>query len=433
MPSRVLYIAHNHPSVRPGGAEVYATALHRTVASMPDWESVLLARSGAPLTNVARYHDGTHLALVDGRADEYFFHTELAHYDTFLGSNADKYLWTHYLRDFLQAHRPDVVHFQHTLYLGYDMIREVRNTLPEAAIVYTLHDFNPICQHHGQMLRTINDQELCTHSSPRRCHECFPEHSPQAFFMRKRFAQAMLGLVDLFIAPSQFLRQRYIDWGLPAERVVFEENGCALPAPAPVENTEDRPRNRLGFFGQLTAFKGVHVLLEAMRLLHVTQPKAELWIHGANLELQSPEFRKDVMELVSACEGSVTVVGRYEHDRLQHLMSNIDWVVVPSIWWENSPLVIQEAFLHGRPVICGDIGGMAEKVKDGVNGLHFIARDPRSLARALERAVASPGLWNSLRRGIPAVYRMDDHARNLVETYGRLLDRRKRSNLAVLA
>ena len=56
-------------------------------------------------------------------------------------------------------------------------------------------------------------------------------------------------------------------------------------------------------------------------------------------------------------------------------MAEIDWVVVPSIWWENSPLVIQEAFLHGRPVICSDIGGMAEKVRHGVDGLHFRVGD----------------------------------------------------------
>ena len=250
---------------------------------------------------------------------------------------------------------------------------------------------------------------------------------------RPALRPSAIALVGALLAPSHFLRQRYIDWGLPAERVLFEENGCALDEPASVESTEDRPRNRLGFFGQLTPFKGVHVLLEAMRLLLVAQPKAELWIHGANLELQSPEFRKEVLELISACEGSVTVVGRYEHDRLHELMSNVDWVVVPSIWWENSPLVIQEAFLHGRPVICGDIGGMAEKVKDGINGLHFVARDPRSLARTLERAVASPELWNSLRRGIPSVYRMDDHAKSLVETYGRLLEQKRRNSVAVLA
>ena len=71
-------------------------------------------------------------------------------------------------------------------------------------------------------------------------------------------------------------------------------------------------------------------------------------------------------------------------------MASVDWVVVPSIWWENSPLVIQEAFLHGRPVICSDIGGMAEKVDDGVNGLHFRTGDPRSLAQAIRRATSSP-------------------------------------------
>jgi len=57
-------------------------------------------------------------------------------------------------------------------------------------------------------------------------------------------------------------------------------------------------------------------------------------------------------------------------------MAAVDWVVVPSIWWENSPLVIQEAFAHGRPVICSDIGGMAEKVAHEKNGLHFRANDP---------------------------------------------------------
>ena len=62
-------------------------------------------------------------------------------------------------------------------------------------------------------------------------------------------------------------------------------------------------------------------------------------------------------------------------------MARIDWVVVPSIWWENGPLVILEAFQHGRPVICSDIGGMSEKVTDGVNGLHFRRGDPRDLAR----------------------------------------------------
>ena len=76
---------------------------------------------------------------------------------------------------------------------------------------------------------------------------------------------------------------------------------------------------------------------------------------------------------------------------LSEMMSNVDWVVVPSRWWESSPLVIQDAFLHGRPVICSDIGAMAEKVAHEVNGLHFTVADPPSLADAVCRAVTDAG------------------------------------------
>ena len=93
----------------------------------------------------------------------------------------------------------------------------------------------------------------------------------------------------------------------------------------------------------------------------------------------------------------MTFAGRYNYAELASLMSNVDWIVVPSIWWENSPLVIQEAFHFGRPVICSDIGGMAEKVDDGVNGLHFRAGDPTSLARTIKRAAEEPQLWERLR------------------------------------
>jgi glycosyltransferase involved in cell wall biosynthesis len=104
-------------------------------------------------------------------------------------------------------------------------------------------------------------------------------------------------------------------------------------------------------------------------------------------------------------------------------MANLDWVVVPSVWWENSPLVIQEAFHFGKPVICSDIGGMAEKVRDGVDGLHFRAADPRSLAEVIRTAAKTPGLWDRLRAGIRPVYPMDMHAATLGRIYTELLVR----------
>ncbi len=76
-------------------------------------------------------------------------------------------------------------------------------------------------------------------------------------------------------------------------------------------------------------------------------------------------------------------------------------MVVPSIWWETGPLVVWEAFQHGRPVICSDIGGMSEKVTDGVNGLHFRRGDADDLAETMLRAAETPGLWEQLHAGIP--------------------------------
>jgi glycosyltransferase involved in cell wall biosynthesis len=429
MPRRkVLFVCHNHPKVRPGGAEAYAYELHRALRESSTWEPVFVARSGPPLSRTGRPHPGTYFSPVDGACDEYFAYGDGYDFDwLYQTMRHSKELYTKHFREFLLALEPDVVHFQHTLFLGFDLVREVRNTLPDVPIVYTLHEFLPICHNNGQMIRTA-DGEPCTHSSPRRCHECFPAISPQTFFLRNRFIQAQLGAVDLFIAPSAFLRERFIEWGLPADKVMLEEYGRATtsePAPPPSR----RRRDRLAFFGQLSPYKGVDVLLEAMRELararrRPSAPCPRLRVHGANLDFQEHAFQDRFHRLLDETSDCVRLVGEYTHAQLPGLMEAADWVIVPSIWWENSPLVIQEAFMHGKPVICSDIGGMAEKVADGVNGLHFRVGDPVSLARVIERAVESPALWDALRAGIPAVHGMADHVPVIEDAYERLLAQR---------
>jgi glycosyltransferase involved in cell wall biosynthesis len=422
---KVLYVVHNHPTVRPGGAETYAYELYQAMKGSEEFEPIFLARSGPPVSSIDRYHDGTLLTQVTDDPNQYFFYTDVTHYDWLHGKSPAKAILTRYFRDFLLAQEPDVVHFQHTLFLGYDVLRVTRNTLPGVPIVYTLHEYLPICHNNGQMVRTMND-ELCMEQSARRCHECFPKVSAPEFFLRKHFALSHFEEVDLFLAPSNFLMNRYLDWGIPAEKIRFEDYGRLPPKLATVpDEEEDRPRNRFSFFGQLSHFKGVNVLLKAMKILVEDEKEidAKLWIHGANLDLQPPDFREEFDKLLEATQELVTFSGGYDQVDLPKLLSATDWVVVPSLWWENSPLVIQEAFLHGRPVICSDIGGMAEKVSDEVNGLHFRVRNPHSLARTMERAATTPGLWEKLRSGIPRVYGMDDHIDSLTGTYRELLDR----------
>jgi glycosyltransferase involved in cell wall biosynthesis len=419
---KVMFVCHTHPVVRPGGAEAYALRLYEHMRDSDEIEPIFVARSGPPFSIASNFHEGTTIASVNGDPNQHFFYTDFSDWDWLYGRSRNKTGLTNSFTDLLRAHQPDVVHFQHTLFLGYDVLRVTRNALPDTPIVYTLHELLPICHRDGQMVRPHRD-ELCTESSPRRCHECFPDIAPQKFFLRKRFIQSQLSLVDRFLTPSEFLRQRYIDWGIPEEKIQMEENGH-LPVPKLPDDRDERPRDRFGFFGQLSPWKGINVLLRAMKILG-DGFDGHTWVHGANLDVQPEPFQEQFKKLLNENRRAVTLIGQYAHSELANLMRRVDWVVVPSIWWENSPLVIQEAFQYGRPVICADIGGMAEKVDDGVNGMYFRRGDPGSLAEVMRRAAWTPGLWETLRSGIPPVHTMGEHVATLNGIYDRLITERR--------
>lgn len=413
-PLKVLYVVHNHPTLHPGGAEAYALELYEAMRAEPGVEALLLARIGSNVARQRVSHPGTPFSSVNDDPNQYFVFTETEHFDFFNLTSRDKALYSRHLSDFLLAHRPDVIHLQHTHFIGLDLLGLIRQVLPQARIVYTLHEFLPICHRDGQMVRSFSS-ELCTEASPRRCHECFPALSEQSFFLRERFVKGQFEHVDRFLAPSAQLMEKYLTWGIEPERIEVEEYGRLMPPVRAPEPPEGEPVN-IGFFGQMSKFKGARVMLEAMALLD-EDCEAHLWLHGANLELQTEEFQAEFVAMSEELRDRVTFRGPYAHAELPALMADLHWVVVPSIWWENSPLVIQEAFFHGRPIVASNVGGMAEKVRDGVDGVHFRVGDAHSLARTFERATASPELWEELRAGIEEPYPMDVHVAKLLGLY----------------
>jgi glycosyltransferase involved in cell wall biosynthesis len=432
---RVLYISSNHPTIRPGGLESYTLDLYAAMRNSEDFEPIFIARAGPPFTEPTCHHGWSPFAFAGDDPNQYLFYTNTfadhSQFDPLFGRWANKQVLTRFFRDFLLAQKPDIVHVQHTIFLGYDVLRVIRNALPDVPIVYTLHEYLPICHRDGQMVRT-GTEELCREESPRRCNECFPQVSPQTFYMRKRFIQSHLSLVDHFIAPTSYVRDRYVDWGIPAERIIVEPQGMLPVTDAILDSPESRPRNRFAYFGQLSPYKGADVLLEAMEILG-EDFDGHLWVYGANLEIQPIEFRERVSALSDGSRKNITFAGPYERSELGKLMAGIDWVVVPSIWWETGPIVVMEAFQYGRPVICSDIGGMSEKVVHGVSGLHFGRRDSEHLADTMLRAAETPGLWNELRAGIPAdpPRWMDDHVQILKDLYSRLLTGRRSAEPSV--
>jgi glycosyltransferase involved in cell wall biosynthesis len=130
-------------------------------------------------------------------------------------------------------------------------------------------------------------------------------------------------------------------------------------------------------------------------------------LNGDNLRYASTEMQAEIGAFLSAEAALpidariVTNNGSYHVDQLRSRMARVDWCIVPSIWWEIFGLVISEAWMFGRPVICSNVGGMAERVRDGIDGLHFQVGDARALAETMRRACTEDGLWDRLAGALP--------------------------------
>ena len=392
---RILIVSHGHPSFSIGGAEVASHTLFRAFDADPAHEAFYLSRAPAAIAR----HAATPLMSLGHGKSEAFMHTGA--WDEFWLSNSSvtelKTAFAAYLRHI----NPDVVHFHHVIGLGVEAIALVRQVVPQARLVFTFHEYLPICAHHGQMVKVAR-QQLCHSAAPATCNICMPQHSQAEFFQREQHLKNHFLLADAFIAPSRFLRDRYVAWGLPADRFHVIENAVGGTAVPPRRLTSGERRDRFAFFGQITAFKGLQVVLEAInRISDEIWGEATLSVFGGNLEYQPDAFRSRFEALMERSGRRARFYGSYRQDELPSLISDVDWVIVPSIWWENSPVVIQEAFLHRRPLIVTGIGGMAEKVQHGIDGLHFRVGSVESLADRMTQALRSPALWSELSANAP--------------------------------
>lgn len=416
MADRILYVCHGHPDFVPGGTEIFAHDLFREVRDSGQAEAMFLgcvsglhrnARVSGSLQAVGRSRDEALLCV--GAFDRFMLgHIEAAPVVTALS-------------ELLTTFRPDVVHFHHFALIGLEPLALIRRVLPAARIVATLHDYHPICANEGLMVKTGVGTN-CALASPDACHGCFPAIAPSRFAARNLHVRNMLSLVDRFIAPSRFLRDRFVAWGVAADRIEVIEN--ALPDAPIVSPEPSRPRLGFGFFGNIAPHKGVLVALGAIKRLVRDVPDATLRLHGG-LNFQNASFRGDFDAALTATDGAAVHCGPYRRDELPALMAGIDWVVVPSTWCENAPLVVLEAFRHRRPVICSDLGGLAELVSHDVNGLHVHPGDAAALARAMQRASSENNLWERLSAAAPAVPRMTNAAARHMELYRTLLERKE--------
>ncbi len=335
----------------------------------------------------------------------------------------------------LQEYKPDIIHFQHliNLFLNLPSIAKKR-CIPSCL---TLHDFWFLCPRIDFL---TSELVICKKRSPTNCLECFQiemgyyathyssvglwhmsKREVKRFLNIKKKAIVLLDLalwrthwvrkvfrdVGIFIAPSRFLQEKYIQNGLAREKIVFIRHGFNKNIFNGIKRIKSQSV-RFGFIGTIRPHKGIILLIDAFNKV---KGSAELKIYGRIPEQMMGELKQRITN------HAIHLMGELREENKREAFSKIDVLIVPSLCYENCPLTINEAFLAGIPVITTNIGGMAELVKEGENGFVFPVGNSEKLAEKIELCIENPKLIDQLSSNMPEVKDMKTHTEEIVKLY----------------
>lgn len=333
--------------------------------------------------------------------------------------------------------KPDIAHIGHLNHLSTGFVKELKaHNIP---IVFTLHDFWLMCPR-GQFLQinfaNPHFHQLCSKQENKKCAiNCYNRYfSGQeenyendliywTNWVENRMNEMknIVNLVDIFIAPSKYLLDRFVhDFHVPKEKIVYLDYGFPLHYLLPIENKVQQDFT-FGYIGTHIPSKGIDLLLTAFSKITA---KCTLKIWGR----ESGQSTQNLKSLAKNCPNEVVFLGEYVNTNLaKEVFAQVNCIVVPSIWGENSPLVIHEAQACKIPVITANFGGMAEYVHHFENGLLFEHRNANDLAQKILFAIQNPEKMQVLgQRGYlysttGQVPNITEHCEQLVGIYNSVL------------
>jgi len=419
---RIALVVHKFPPASLGGTEIYTCNLARALSRRH--EVFVFHRDdgeGNVFCEEWQEREGFRAWRV-GRA-----------FDASQASPAALFWDTFHNRDveasfdrFLDEVQPQVVHFHHLMLLSYRLIDQAkRRGLP---CLLTLHDYWFVCAN-SQLIwpdaRTCKGKALglnCVRCATARIGKPWMTAARLAiapiFQLRDALVRRAALRADRLVAPSRFLINRYIADGFPAERFVLLENGLDVDrVRSSVRRSPADGRLCVTYLGALAWQKGVHILVDAFRDL--PPERATLRIFG-NPDV-FPEYAADLRR--RANRANTLFEGRLPNQQVGRVLAETDVLAVPSLWYENAPVVIQEARAAGVPVISSAHGALTEKVRDGVDGLLVPPGDVVAWRAALQRLVDEPGLLAHLRANVRPPMTMAEHVGRLESLYAQLVDR----------
>lgn len=395
---RILIIVHEDFFTHKGGVESYVLNLYKEFFKKKDFDFFYLCR-----VNLKERKIGD-LWKDKEKNNVYYLNLKDGNVYTLLDFRFDS-LFGKFVADL----NPDIVHFQHYIHFSLTWFEVIKKILPNTKIVLTLHEFLGICPNSGQMIKTKwQNFKLCNDSIVENCKKCFPYLPKNVFKKRNNSVKKYFKYVDLITAPSKFVLERYKNFGLK-NKMIYSENGQEIFKILPKIKSE---KLRLLYLGQINKFKGLDVLLEAMN--KICNENVSLSIYG---KFQDDEkYNQKILGMIKNLS-NVNFYGAYNRNQLPEIFSKHDLLVVPSIWWENSPMVIQESFMAKTPVLCSNIGGMKEKIIDGKNGWYFKVGNSMDLAKKITNISSNKNMLEKISVNIKFVKSVKENSVELIAVY----------------
>lgn len=421
---KILKVIHGYPPQYSAGSEVYSQMLCAGLADKHQVE--VFTRQENPFLPDYSFHKNW-----DPQDNRIILNVV----NLVRERNRDRYIHEHLDKMFsetLNNFNPDIVHFGHLNHLSVSMVHEVKKL--DIPIVFTVHDFWLMCPR-GQFIQRNSDIpfELCDGQENSKCaKKCYQgslsgvlnnEKEEELFFTnwiagRMEEVKKMIPYVDLFIAPSEFLRKKFLDFfQISPHKMLYLDYGFDLTRLQGRIRTDDETLT-FGYMGTHIPSKGIQHLIQAfgdvkqkscLKIWGASNAETSFWLNQTFAQIGQ---NKDIL-----------FMGSYQNKNIiKEVLNHIDVLVVPSLWFENSPLVIHEALEAGIPVVTANMGGMAELIKDGENGFLFESRSVSSLTTVLCKIANNPSCLKKLNVHYLAskdghIPNMKDHVHQIEQYY----------------
>lgn len=317
-------------------------------------------------------YDGLKIIAFKNKADIY------KHYDF---NNSNIYKFSEYM---IKEIQPDIIHIGHPLNCGeFALVAKKLNI----RYFVTLTDFYMLCPK-GNF---INDKlEICDSPSKTNCSNCL-RNFDEVFDNRLVRVQEILKNAERVFSPSKFLADVF---NKKIGEKLVEVNNHGMDYSYIIENNKRYDKDSLitfGYAGNTSYQKGIYVLLEAIKSLKSCDFKLKLY-----------GFEEDdiVYKYVDKTENIIELEGVFDKKDIGKIMNSVDVMIVPSVWYENYPLIIYESLASNVPVITSDIGGMKEAIQNCFNGFLFECRNSSSLKNVINFVVENPEILNDIKNNI---------------------------------